>query len=590
MKTAVLYLRMSTDKQDKSIEQQREELRAAFGEKYEIVDEYKDEGISGSKRRVKRRGFQQLLADAEKGKFEVVLCWSLSRFSRLDTIEGAAAKRILRDNNIRLHTILEGELDWNSTTGRIVDAVLTESQHEYSVTLARQVLRGKLGAARKGKLFGQLTPYGLARLVIDPQGNKRVVERTERFQKPKDWTQKFIPGDPKEVETVRWLFEEFHRRDVSFHQLARELNQKGIPSPSGGKWIYQTIKEILSNVRYAGDLSIGRDGAGEFYRLEGDEIVRNTNPRMETHRDSALVFPGTHDELVSRDVFNDVQVKVKRRWRSGKHSNGAEGFALTGVLYCGNCGKPLYGNDGSRRAKGRPGVRYSCKGEHRRPSDGCGQWGIHEEEILPYLLKTLVEQIERKVLVDAESVPQMTAADDMKPAEKRLAKLRAEYDAGLQRFLKLSPDLKELAGDMAEQLKRWKSEIGALEEEIRCRQAMQSDPWREVLRQRNEWLVDARDKLVFLETAGVRVENRRYSAGAHLPRSSVRELLHRIECRVELWWERSSAHRYRLVRGRVIVAGTAQFDGSASLMVWCGLRNGRVASSGWPGLSRPSTL
>ena len=81
-----------------------------------------------------------------------------------------------------------------------------------------------------------------------------------------------MSGDEREVAVVKWLFGEFHRRDVSFHQLARELNDRGVPSPNGGKWVYQTVIQMLTNVRYVGDLSLGKNGAGKFFRLDGDRI------------------------------------------------------------------------------------------------------------------------------------------------------------------------------------------------------------------------------------------------------------------------------------------------------------------------------
>src|ERR1043166_1992755 len=98
---AVLYLRMSSDEQCASIEQQRRELipfAAANG--YTIIREYKDEGKSGSKEPEKREDFQRMLLDSNKRQFQAVLCWNTSRFARLDSIDAGFPAQILRSNGV----------------------------------------------------------------------------------------------------------------------------------------------------------------------------------------------------------------------------------------------------------------------------------------------------------------------------------------------------------------------------------------------------------------------------------------------------------------------------------------------------------
>ena len=125
---AVAYLRASSKKQDKSVPEQRRQITEYAKGRYKIVAWYIDDGKSGSHATQKRTDFNRLLTDSSSGKFLIVLCLDVSRFGRLDSIEGAYAKKTLRDAGVTLHTILEGDIDWNSTTGRIVDAVLSERE------------------------------------------------------------------------------------------------------------------------------------------------------------------------------------------------------------------------------------------------------------------------------------------------------------------------------------------------------------------------------------------------------------------------------------------------------------------------------
>ena len=81
-KRAVLYLRMSSDKQETSIDDQRAEL-LTYAEKhgYVIVGEYLDEAISGDDTE-RRTGFLQMREDTRSGRFDLVLCWDQDRFGR----------------------------------------------------------------------------------------------------------------------------------------------------------------------------------------------------------------------------------------------------------------------------------------------------------------------------------------------------------------------------------------------------------------------------------------------------------------------------------------------------------------------------
>src|SRR5687768_7427340 len=98
------YLRMSSDKQEASISDQRKEVAAYCARHgYRIVREYIDEGISGWKGK-ERHGFQQLIADAPGGEFQAVICWDQSRFSRFDPMEANYFWHILRREKVRIET------------------------------------------------------------------------------------------------------------------------------------------------------------------------------------------------------------------------------------------------------------------------------------------------------------------------------------------------------------------------------------------------------------------------------------------------------------------------------------------------------
>jgi DNA invertase Pin-like site-specific DNA recombinase len=80
-KRAAIYVRVSTDKQ--TVENQVAALRQIAERRgWQIVEEYHDAGISGAKGRDKRLGLDQMLKDAHRRRFDVVMAWAIDRLGR----------------------------------------------------------------------------------------------------------------------------------------------------------------------------------------------------------------------------------------------------------------------------------------------------------------------------------------------------------------------------------------------------------------------------------------------------------------------------------------------------------------------------
>src|SRR5262245_8332712 len=142
------YLRRSNEKQEKSIADQKTEIeKLAKRLGYKIIRWYIDDGISGDDTE-RRAGFKQMLADAKRGDFQVVLCWDQDRFGRFDPLEAGYWVKPLRDAGVYLHTVAQGRIDWDDFAGRIVFAVQQEAKHAYLKDLSRNVTRSMLLKAK----------------------------------------------------------------------------------------------------------------------------------------------------------------------------------------------------------------------------------------------------------------------------------------------------------------------------------------------------------------------------------------------------------------------------------------------------------
>jgi DNA invertase Pin-like site-specific DNA recombinase len=156
---SAIYGRVST-LINQSVEMQVRDLRQlAERRNFEVVREYFDEGVSGAKS--SRPALDEMLADAKRGKFRVLLVWKLDRLGR----SLAHLVRLLEDLracNVELVSFSEG-LDFTTTTGKLLYQVLSAFAEFERDCIRERVRAGMRNARAKGKRIGrpprtQLTP------------------------------------------------------------------------------------------------------------------------------------------------------------------------------------------------------------------------------------------------------------------------------------------------------------------------------------------------------------------------------------------------------------------------------------------------
>ena len=134
---AASYIRMSSDKQDRSPDRQRGILvKLAKREACQVVAEFIDEGIHGDSGPEHRSGFGAMLVAAERGDFQVLLLENGDRLGRFDSIEGGQYFARLRRAGIRIITAADGTIDLDSFEGRVVHTIRQEGYHQYVVKLS----------------------------------------------------------------------------------------------------------------------------------------------------------------------------------------------------------------------------------------------------------------------------------------------------------------------------------------------------------------------------------------------------------------------------------------------------------------------
>jgi DNA invertase Pin-like site-specific DNA recombinase len=169
MKRAALYIRVST--LDQHPETQLHELRQfASQREFEIVDEYTDHGISGTKAR--RPALDRLLQDAHRHRFDVVLVWSCDRLAR-STKHFLQVLDELNDLGIQFLSQREA-IDTDGPLGRAI-VVIVSAVAELERSLIVERVRAGM---RRAKLDGRR----IGRAPLDVDRGAIVSDRRNRSQ------------------------------------------------------------------------------------------------------------------------------------------------------------------------------------------------------------------------------------------------------------------------------------------------------------------------------------------------------------------------------------------------------------------------
>lgn len=237
IKHVATYIRVSTDEQARSglglADQVRRCAGMAEAKGWPEPVVYADEGVSGTVKPDKRKGFARLLEDMRSGKIDAVIVLDLSRLARrtryiLDTseeIDTAGASLVS----------CKESLDTTTAHGRFaltIFAALTQLERDLIADRTRAALREH--DFRDGESGGRL-PYGYIR--VDKQ----------------------IEINREQAAVIRLIIRK-RKRGESLHAIAAYLNDLGVPGPQGGVWWASSVREIFENeAAYKG----GKRGASD---------------------------------------------------------------------------------------------------------------------------------------------------------------------------------------------------------------------------------------------------------------------------------------------------------------------------------------
>ncbi len=303
---AAEYVRMSTEHQQYSTDNQREKIREyAQRRDIDIVKTYADEGKSGL-RIDGRLALQQLIHDVESGNaaFTMILVYDVSRWGRFqDADESAYYEYICRRAGIQVAYCAEQFENDGSPVSTIVKGVKRAMAGEYSRELSAKVFAGQCRLIEMGYRQGGPAGYGLRRVLIDQHGT--VKGELKRGEHKSLQTDRVIltPGPQEEIYTVNQIYRWFIDEGINEIEIANRLNTMQTYTEINRPWTRASIHEVLTNEKYIGNNVYNRIS----YKLKKTRVI-NT-PDMWIRKEHAF------EPIVPTELFYTAQGIMRARAR-----------------------------------------------------------------------------------------------------------------------------------------------------------------------------------------------------------------------------------------------------------------------------------
>jgi hypothetical protein len=194
---------------------------------------------------------------------------------------------------------------------------------------------------------------------------------------------------------------------------------------------------MLTNPAYCGDTPVGQNR-----RWKGLKRFNAFKP---------TVVKDTHTALVSREVFELVQAKIRER-KTGKRKVRNDTSPLAGVLICGQCGHAMVRGGG----KSKTDRYFYCQSPAKRPQLHCKYRSAKEADVLRVITVELAKAIDFETLQGLQARPDKPDATKLDALRARAGELEKDIANGSKNILKADPELFEA---MQAELAGWKAEL-----------------------------------------------------------------------------------------------------------------------------------
>lgn len=455
------YARVSTDKDeqyssyDAQIDYYTNYIKGHEG--WEFVEVYTDEGISGTST-AHRKGFKKMIQDALAGHIDLIVTKSVSRFAR-NTVDSLVTIRKLKEAGVEVYFEKESIYTFDSK-GELLLTIMSSLAQEESRSISENVTWG----IRKRFSDGKITvPY----------------KTFLGYDKGDDGN---LAINHEEAKIVRYIFGLSLLGKSSF-SIAKELTNKGIPTPAGkSTWRQTTIISILTNEKYAGNAILQKTYSPDFL----------SKKRKVNHGEVPKYYvENSHEGIITDEQFEMVQQRLKLL--SGKSRHQSTGL-FSGKVKCGDCGsfygaKVWHSNDKYRCTVWQCNHKFSgelkCTTPHLKEDElkavylrAVNKLFSNRDKVISHTKKIIMKilditdlKTERRALEnEMEVVSELVNKSLCNPVFPKGGEFFSDYDELVQRFEKLQKRLNDINAEVVDkkqrttEIKRFCNEISKAED------------------------------------------------------------------------------------------------------------------------------
>lgn len=372
-----LYMRLSRDDENfgdsVSIETQRTILRRFAEENnLHVAGEYIDDGWSGTN--FERPGFQRMMADVEAGKVNCIASKDLSRFGREHIMMDYYLEFVFPEKGVRFIAVSDNE----DTEKGLSDFV--PFKNLFNEWFAKDTSRKVKNSIHAKHLAGERTfayaPLGYKR---DPENkNRLVIDEETRWIIEKIFDLAFhgtgaakITGIlmDEQVPTAGWL---------NYTRYGKFANiYAGAPDEKRYAWTIAQVKSIIKNETYIGN---------SIHGVQTNISYKNKK-KVRKPPEEWLRIENTHEAIISREVFEQVQEQIANRRRKIKNEPSSQIFS--GLVKCADCGWSM--SYGVNRSNSKPFAYFNCTSyrQHGLKHKTCTAHYIRYDTLYAYVLSRL---------------------------------------------------------------------------------------------------------------------------------------------------------------------------------------------------------
>lgn len=390
---AGLYARISVETERKreadTIGNQLQLLKDYVSEHSDLTvfDIYSDDDISGTD--FIRPEFSRMMNDLRDGKINCIIVKDLSRLGRNYLESGEYIEMVFPFFRCRFISVTD-RFDTKYQQADISVQLKNMANEMYAKDISRKICSTMRTIQDQGKFAGSRAPYGYR---LDPADKHHLVI------------------DEETASIVKQLFELLAEGNT-VHYVATTMNARGIPSPGrllyergiattdhfkNSEWYMQTVRRILQDEIYLGWMV-----SGKFRSTYHSTGKKGSQP---VPREEWIVTKGTHEPIVTEELFNKVQeyfvrMKEEHGQTAVYNSKSKKASIFKGHLRCGECGQAMFLRN--KHSHGKVTAWYYCALHENYNSSYCVKKAVKKQDVEDIALKLIRTQI--KLFTDAREM------------------------------------------------------------------------------------------------------------------------------------------------------------------------------------------